>query len=356
MVLTSQYYALRNGGSDMTKKMQIGLLSPFFKPISGYEEAADDLDIDLVIVTARRIDWKNKEVYGLVYNGEAWVEETVSLPPALYNRYYGSKPKVVARLETVIGKNKVFNHITRFDKWGIHTLLAKSPLKAHLPATALYTSQHLLNYLERFQRVILKPVAGQLGTKIYLVVQEGGVFYLHHGTKSPVIHFLSREDLLAHVEGLINKDFIIQQYIALATIQGRVFDLRCLVQKDASGSWAVTGILSRIALQYSYITNLSQTIVPPEHSLRQAFPNNDFLPQLTELSIQAGRVVEASLGSLGELSVDFGLDQQGNVWIIELNAKPMKSIFGALGNSELIRAIYLQPLLYAHYLANLTTR
>lgn len=336
----------------MTKKIQIGFLSPFFQPISGYEEAADYLNVDLVIVTPRRIDWRSQAVHGLIYNGQAWTEETVSLPRSLYNRYYGPKPKVVDRLETIIGQNKVFNHITRFDKLLIHQLLTKSALKAHLPATALYAPQQLLHYIRLFRRVILKPIAGQLGTRIYLVTEEGGIYYLHYGAKSPVIHFSSAENLIAHLGDLIDKDFIMQQYIPLASVQGRVFDLRFLVQKSASGSWAISGMLSRVALHYSYITNLSQAIVPPEDYLRQAFPKSDFLPQLTELSITAARAAEASLGSLGELSVDFGLDPEGNVWIIELNAKPMKAIFGALDRPELMKAIYLQPLLYARHLAS----
>ncbi len=336
----------------MMTKMQLGLLSPFYKPISGYEGAASELEVDLVIVTPGRIDWKKQVVQGLLYDGQAWIEKTVSLPPALYNRYYGPKPKVVSRLETIIGKNKIFNHITRFDKWGIYQLLSKSALGPHLPATALYTRQELLHYLGRFKRVILKPVSGQLGEKVYLVAEEGGTFYLHHGTKSPLTHFFSTEDLLAGLENRANETFIVQQYIPLASVRGRVFDLRCLVQKGASGCWRVSGMLSRVALSYSYITNVSQAIVPPERTLNEAFPGNSFLTQLTEISLTAARVAEASLGSLGEVSVDFGLDHGGNVWIIELNAKPMKSIFRVLDSSDILDDIYLQPLLYARYLAN----
>ncbi|MCK9524746.1 MAG: YheC/YheD family protein [Limnochordia bacterium] len=335
----------------MSQKMQIGLLSPFFQPIPGYEESAQDLDLGLVIVTPRRIDWKNQAVHGLVYNGQAWEEESVPLPPSLYNRYYGPKPKVVTRLETVLGKNKVFNHVTRFDKWMIHQLLGESSLKKNLPKTSLYTPQSLLDGLRRFKTVVLKSAHGQLGAKIYLVVSEGGMVFLHQGTLSPVASFSTNEELLRHLEPLIGPDFLVQRYIPLALIDGRAFDLRFLLQKDGSGQWNVSGVLSRLAMRHSYITNVCQAILPGEDALRMAFTGQNIMPELIDLSIKAARIVEGSLGSLGELSVDFGLDSKGGVWIIELNAKPMKHMFADLGNQKLVREIYGRPLLYALHLA-----
>ncbi|NMB19264.1 MAG: hypothetical protein GX979_00220 [Firmicutes bacterium] len=336
----------------MSPKTQIGLLSPFFKPIPGYEEAAQDLNVDLVIVTPRRIDWMNHKVHGLVYNGQRWEEEDVPLPPSLYNRYYGPKPKVVSRLETILGKNKVFNHVTRFDKWWIHQLLAGTSLKTYLPKTSLYTPQRLLDYLSRFKQVILKSAHGQLGTRVYLVVADGEYLHLHQGTLSPVISFRSTDELLEHLEPALSPDFLLQQYIPLASIDGRAFDLRLLLQKGQTGTWEIPGVLSRLAMRHAYVTNICQAILFGEDALRSAFPGRNIMPELVDVSIRVAHIVEGSLGSLGELSVDFGLDFEGKVWIIELNAKPMKHMFADLGDMHLTRTIYCQPLLYALYLAS----
>ena len=335
----------------MSNKVQIGLLSPFFQPIPAYEGPARDLGVDLVLVTAKRIDWKRHEVDGLVYDGQAWEERTVPLPPSLYNRYYGPKPKVVSRLETIIGRNKIFNHVTRFDKWEIHQLLGQSGLKDHLPATAPYSPENLGWFLRRFAQAVLKPASGQLGNRIYLVRSEQGVYYLHHGTKSPVAHFRSFADLVLGLEAAVDSEFIVQEFIHLAAVGRRVFDIRLLVQKNGSGIWQVTGMLSRLAASYSFVTNLCQVICPAEEALDRAFPGANLLPVLKGLSLKAAQAAETSLGSLGELSVDFGLDEQGGVWIVELNAKPMKSTFAALGDDLLLQEVYLQPLRYALYLA-----
>lgn len=335
----------------MTKKVRIGLLSPFFKPISGYERAAISLDVDLVIVTPSRIDWKAGELDALLFNGQEWVFDTVPIPHAIYNRYYGPKPKVVNRLELVIGKNKVFNHITRFDKWEIHKILVNSSLKSFLPESSYYSAELLKDFLDRRGQAILKPTTGQLGTDVYLVRLDNGIYHLHHGTNSPVATFGSWENFLAGIKPFTEKRLLLQQFIPLASIGGRIFDLRLLLQKDGRGIWQVSGALTRYALRYSYITNLSQAIVSAEEALQEAFPAQEILPKLEQISIKVAQAVESSLGSLGEISVDFGLEQNGSIWIIELNAKPMKSLFGALGSPQIVQNIYEQPLNYALYLA-----
>ena len=64
----------------MSNQRRIGLLSPFFLPIAAYEKPANDLNIGLVIVTPNRIDWKRQKVQGLLWTGEAWIEDSVVLP------------------------------------------------------------------------------------------------------------------------------------------------------------------------------------------------------------------------------------------------------------------------------------
>lgn len=335
----------------MSSKEQIGLLSPFFQPIPAYEEPAQELNVDLVIVTPKRIDWKTYQVRGLVYTGETWDVCDVPLPLSLYNRYYGPKPRIVNRIETIIGKNKIFNHVTRFDKWMIHQFLERTALKAHLPKTSLYTPQRLLDYLQRFKRVILKSTHGQLGARIFLLVVDAKTVHLHQGTLSPVASFESEQELLDHLEPRIGPDFLVQQFIPLASIDGRIFDVRLLLQKNHQSEWEVSGALSRLALRHSYVTNACHSILFGEEALRMAFPQRDRIHELRKISIKAASIVEGALGSLGELSVDFGLDPAGNVWIIELNAKPMKHMFADLGDPDLTGKIYRQPLVYARHLA-----
>ncbi|WP_376768681.1 YheC/YheD family protein [Paenibacillus foliorum] len=44
----------------------------------------------------------------------------------------------------------------------------------------------------------------------------------------------------------------------LATYEGRPFDLRISVQRDASGEWQLTGIVAKIASKKTLLTNIAQ--------------------------------------------------------------------------------------------------
>lgn len=335
----------------MNRKPTIGLLTPIFLPIPGYERPALDLDVELVIVTPRKIDWRNAAVSGLNWNGQTWSERRMPLPKAYYNRYYGPKPAVVDRLEAIVGKNKVFNHITRFNKWVIHNLLQPSSLNGLLPETAVYSPAALKMFLKRYSRVILKPADGNLGYGVYLITQEEHKFGIHHGGKYPIASFKTFQELLNRLDKVVTGNFLIQEFISSAKLNGRIFDLRCLVQKNGKGRWEVTGTISRVAKRYSYLTNLPHNIIDTRTVIEQVFPQKGLLLELKEISIKGARIVETHLGSLGELSVDFALDNEGKIWIIELNSKPMKNMFRELNDAHMLKRVYEAPLEYARFLA-----
>ncbi|HBG02774.1 MAG TPA: ATP-binding protein, partial [Firmicutes bacterium] len=52
------------------------------------------------------------------------------------------------------------------------------------------------------------------------------------------------------------------------------------------------------------------------------------------------------------ISVDFALDTEGHLWIIEVNGKPDRNLFFTLRDEELIKRILVSPLEYACFLAN----
>lgn len=335
----------------MEKTVTIGLLAPAFMPLTGYEETARDLGLRLAVVTPQKIRWTTRQVDALIWQDNRWHNKVTSLPTSMYNRFYSPKQPFIDAIEKIIGRDKIFNHITRFDKWEMHTILENSLLRRYMPPTALYSSQSLQDYLKRYDSVILKPRLGHLGYQILLIQQDSSGYYLHHGSKYPVASYSNLQDLNKQLSQHLSTDYLIQQFIPFSTLDGRVFDVRALVQKGATGTWEVTGLISRIALKYSYVTNISVQVIPGEEALLKAFPNLDLLAPLVKASIKGAQIVEQSLGSLGEISVDFAFDEQGTMWIIELNGKPMKSIFKELNDPITLKKVYNTPLAYARYLA-----
>jgi hypothetical protein len=57
------------------------------------------------------------------------------------------------------------------------------------------------------------------------------------------------------------------------------------------------------------------------------------------------------MGLLGEISVNFVLDKEMKLWIIELNGKPQKSIYKDIKNFKYEQLIYRRPLEYAYFLS-----
>lgn len=335
----------------MSNKTVIGLLSPYLAPFRAYEHPATNLNLDLIVFTEHNILWKTGQVDGLVWEGTDWVKKRKPLPKSIYNRYYGAKPKTVTRLETIIGDNKIFNHVTHLDKWQVHQTLSKSSLAPFIPTTERYEPHHLIMFLEKHPRAIIKPTRGRLGIQIYLVEKEKQEYRIYHGTKYPIFTYQTKEEFLKRLEKIVDSDFLIQQYLPLSQVEGRIFDLRFLVQKNGEGLWCISGILSRLAPKYGYITNLVQKIIPGKDALQTSPTTRSVsIHTLEKLSLQAAAVLESSFGSLGELSIDLGVDIQGYPWIIEINGKPMKNMFEALRDSVLLEKVYEMPLAYAQFL------
>ncbi|WP_216855300.1 YheC/YheD family protein [Paenibacillus alba] len=78
---------------------------------------------------------------------------------------------------------------------------------------------------------------------------------------------------------------------------------------------------------------------------------NDILQSLRNVSVKAAQEAEIHMGSLRELSVDFAIDKDSKLRIIELNGTPQKSIYKGIKNFKSKKMIYSRPLEYDYYLS-----
>lgn len=96
-----------------------------------------------------------------------------------------------------------------------------------------------------------------------------------------------------------------------------------------------------------YVTNICGAIRSLEYIL-----GNDIalMEQIVDVALETAETLEKD-GLLGELSVDFGIDQDHQPWIIEVNGKPAKELFAKLNDMAMIERVYLCPIEYALYLS-----
>jgi hypothetical protein len=60
--------------------------------------------------------------------------------------------------------------------------------------------------------------------------------------------------------------------------------------------------------------------------------------------------IEKHHGPLVELGIDVGVDRQGNVWILEVNSKPGRTIFTKTGELDIGKRSVQLPIYYARAL------
>jgi len=316
-----------------------------------------DLNMKVCAFTPADIFWRKQRIIGVYRTRDAWKEETLPFPDAVYNRCYKKTTNIAHSVESIIG-HKCFNTITHFNKWVIYNLLKKSQLKAYLPDTFLYDQSKFSNILEQFKLLYIKPVYGNKGKKVYRIelVENGDTLISSHSL-APRYICRKNEDIqgkLAEIMGQ-KQQYIMQKGIRSSQVEDCYYDLRVLVQKDIYGKWTISAIASRIAYDDFFNTAIFKAIYDAEIYLPQLFPLKEtgetLLQILKDVSIKAAGLLDYHLGLLGELSVDFILDENSNLWIIEINGKPQKSIYKNIEGFRYEELIYQRPLEYAYYLS-----
>lgn len=94
------------------------------------------------------------------------------------------------------------------------------------------------------------------------------------------------------------------------------------------------------------MTNLCEKIYNADDTLQQLYPLKkvkSILKSLSEVSINVAKHIEKNLGHLGEISVDFGLDIEGDLKIIEVNGKIQKNLYNMLDHLESRELVYKRP-------------
>lgn len=297
------------------------------------------------IVTVRDLKLSAATVRGYKYNAvrKTWVQGKYPLPQIVYNRIPlredEHKPLVRKKIKECIAhpKIKLYNPYF-FNKWELFEWLsmAKST-NAYIPHTLkLHSIEELKEVLQSYPYVYLKPESGKAGK---------GIMMLHYHEEDKLPYKLKIQDYnksttykASNIENLwkrikqktIQSDYIIQQGIELSAYEGRPFDLRVLVQKNAKGQWRMTGVGARLAGRKSITTHVPRggTIEDPILLLSSVFDSQNaasIMNEVKDTSLEIARQIEKASGhSLGEMSMDLGIDKSGGIWFFEANSRPMK--------------------------------
>lgn len=280
--------------------------------------------------------------YGYDADSKTWKKSLFPLPHVIYNRIpyrnFELLPEVQQVIQTCMRHEQIrFFNPSFFNKWTLFEWLNKSKTtRPFIPVTQkLSTSEELKQLLQSHPSLYLKPIRGKAGKGIMKVSRstDNTKFELsiQNKTKSHISRHPTITQLWSEVkEHVGNKDYIIQQGIALANYKRRPFDLRVLVQKNHKGLWSVSGVGARLAGKLSITTHVPRggSIDDPSKLLAYSFgtaESANIIKRTKRAAITIARQIEASCGHmLGEMSMDLGVDADGYIWFFEANSKPMK--------------------------------
>jgi glutathione synthase/RimK-type ligase-like ATP-grasp enzyme len=308
-------------------------------------------NISLFAFMPSSIKRMKKGVWGLQYRKKRFRQKKFPFPGVVYNRCYHSQP--IPYLEKAMSRTPIFNQLNQFNKQAIDGYLRNSNLSAYLPETTPYDLAETSRMLAQYRMVILKPILGFRGHGVYRIEKtEKGEIQISHHHYAPFVILPDESNFELEIGKLIDpQKYMVQQGISFLQLNDKQFDIRVLVQKNRAGQWEVGNMVSRIAHSGCFNTSMCEKVSFTEELLRRHFPEERayvLLHSLRDLSLQAAACIEQQWRiHLGEISVDFGLDSDVKLWVIEINGKPQKSICNEL---QLSGNIYKNPIDYALYL------
>jgi hypothetical protein len=344
---------------------------PQVAPDSGFLRelcaAGRHLGMTVYVFTPGNLERRASTVEGFSFDPDGrWRLRAFPLPHAVYNRCFSGTRRAyqaqAAALRRLERHGTVILNIGLSGKWDVYRALRDDPdIRPHLPDTEpVHGANDVHRWLDRHDRVFLKPHSGSQGKGTALIALSGADGYTVKARtvrNREVRHtFRNKASLAAWIERWTGaRRFLIQPGLDLTASCGSVYDIRALVQKSGDGRWRTTGMVVRLGAPGSATSNLhgGGMTEPLEPFLTREFGEDgarDIRSRLHRLAEQVPPAVESRFGRLCELGLDFGLDRDGRIWLLEVNSKPGRAAFRRLGMHAERRQAVLNPLLYAAYL------
>jgi hypothetical protein len=265
--------------------------------------------------------YDGEKIVGYLYDEGEWRKVHFPLPDIIYNRVASYKAeKQLGAIRKIATNNAIpFYNPHFFEKWETYKQLNENEfLKKYLPETELLESKaQLQNWLVLYRSILIKPVLSNRGNGIVLINKLDDLIEIKSNNSRKLYERIS--DVWDELNPS-QRSNIIQRKVNLKQYNQRPFDLRILVQRRKD-VWGITGIGVRRAGDNAITTHVPRGgQVLPFETISEALS----IEEVDFLANQVARQLELAYGYLCEFSIDLGIDEDGHLWIFEVNSKPMK--------------------------------
>lgn len=212
----------------------------------------------------------------------------------------------------------------------VNTWLSRNPnTRSMIPLTKKLTLQNLVDMLDQYKTLYVKPDIGSLGIDVHKIRKTESGLYLTSviGKKQKRKTFQTPRALYDHLHSKYGaKKMIVQKGIQLARIGRRPYDIRAMVQRKPRGKWTCTGFLVKVGKAGKIVTNYYQggEIYTIEKTFRKlGYPplkRKKKIDELRSLSVRIARILSHKRSGMHEMGIDFAIDRNQKIWILEVNS------------------------------------
>lgn len=321
------------------------------KKAYAYSVVAKAEGVEFFYFTPGKVDIENQKIIGKYYENGVWIDKEYPFPDVIYNASYPLGEKAEQTFD-YLSERITFTSHSIGDKLSVYKRIKEGKdFKQYLiPTIELTNFEDLLNMINQYPKIIMKPISGHQGEGILFIEKEDDEFKINDAGK---ISIYTKKELLDLVLLKIQEqEYIVQRFISCQIKTGHVSDFRLHVQKNGEGKWVITSIYPRIGPLGSITSNLGSGGYTAylDNFLQKEF-NDDWFNvkrSLEYFSLSFSNHFDSLYADspLDELGIDVGIDENQRLWLFEVNWRPGIPI---IFNSEL--DVARNTIHYAKYLA-----
>jgi len=273
------------------------------------------------------IDTKTNTITGYYYDPATKKFATGKLPyPSAVFKRTPTLSKSFKHLQKHVG-DAIFNHpygnTNKLDFWKMFAKKLSS--RQHLPLTKPYNNiNDLITMLNSCSGVYLKPVSLAGGSGILYITKAKDQFLLSDEAGEQFATKTKNELQCILNSKLVNRQYIMQQEIEFHHKNSKV-DFRVYIQKDNRKKWRYSGMETKIAKTGSIISNSKnrKNIMQGETALKEIYKLSaaeieEKIVEITSICTRVLRTMEKRGAHLGDVAVDFIIDNNKKVWLLEV--------------------------------------
>lgn len=282
--------------------------------------------------------FSSHSVHGYYFTGSNWKKEELPLPDVIYNRVHSRRTEAKKSFAAFLQETKEL-HISVFNdrfltKWEVHQWLSKRRnLQSFLPETCLFSERTFKQMHAMYEDLYLKPLTGSQGNGIIWLPKEQNEIVFTTRKEMKKQSYSTKEELIKALKEKTNhRAYLLQQGIPLIENNDKRLDFRILCHRENDHQWKVTSNVARLSAKNQFASNvaLGGEVLRPLTALTPVFGRETAswkLELMKELSLECADCISENVsGLMGELGIDLGVDERGELWVIEVNSKPSKNM------------------------------